>query len=93
MNEPLGVPQAKKLIQHILRTGSVAFSSHALEEMRNDDLTTQDCVNILRAGVLDPPEYTKGTWRYRLRGGGICVVAAFRSERELVVVTAWRIRR
>jgi len=93
MKEPLGVHEAKKLIRAILQSGRVAFSGHALEEMENDDLTTQDCVNILRAGTVEPPEFEKGSWRYRARGGWICVVVAFRSERELVVVTAWRIRR
>ena len=53
-------------------------------------LTTVDCVNVLRAGVVDPPELENGTWRYRVRGGWINVVVAFRSEDTLVVITAWR---
>ena len=44
----------------------------------------------LRAGVVDRPELENGTWRYRVRGGRISVVVAFRSEDTLVVITAWR---
>lgn len=47
-------------------------------------------MNVLRAGVVYPPELENGTWRYRVRGGRINVVVAFRSEDTLVVITAWR---
>jgi hypothetical protein len=90
MREPLSAPVARKVIQQILRVGSVSFSGHALDEMRKDGLTTVDCVNVLRAGVVEPAEYERGSWRYRIHGGWIWVVAAFRSDSELVVVTAWR---
>ena len=93
MNEPLSPPKAKKLIRDILASGAVSFSGHALKEMAQDKLTTQDCENVLRAGVVEPAEYENGTWRYRVHGGWIWVVAAFRSEIELVVVTAWREKR
>ena len=93
MDEPLSAPKAKKAVQEILRSGNTAFSGHALREMKKDDLTTQDCVNVLRAGVVEPAEYENGSWRYRFHGGWIWVVVAFRSEQELVVVTAWRKRR
>jgi hypothetical protein len=80
------------LIRDILESGRVSFSARAFSEMANDDLTTQDCVNVLRAGVVEPAEYERGTWRYRIHGAWIRVVSAFRSEREVVVVTAWRDR-
>jgi hypothetical protein len=90
--EPLEPAAAKRLIRQILEAGTVSFSKHALEEMADDDLTTVDCVNVLRGGVVDPPEFERGSWRYRVRTARVCVVVVFRSEFNLVVVTAWRVR-
>ena len=89
----LDVATAKRRIRHILEGGTVRFSQHALGEMAKDDLTTVDCVNVLRAGVVRPGEPERGTWRYQVVTNRICVVVAFRSNEELVVVTAWRIQR
>jgi hypothetical protein len=83
---------AKRLIRGILQAGTVSFSGHAVEEMRKDKLTTVDCTNVLRGGVVEPGESDRGSWRYRVKTNMICVVVVFRSETELVVVTAWRIR-
>ena len=83
----------KRFILRILEVGTVSFSSHALDEMRKDKLTTVDCSNVLRGGVVEPGELERGSWRYRVKTNTICVVVALRSETELVVVTAWRIRR
>jgi hypothetical protein len=90
LREPLAPSAAKRLIRNIVEVGTVSFSSHALAEMANDDLTTVDCVNVLRGGVAEPGEYQRGSWRYRVGTARMCVVVAFRSDEELVVVTAWR---
>ena len=90
MDEPLGPDAAKRLIRKILQTGRFTYSGHAKEELVADDLTTVDCENVLRGGVIRPGEYERGGWRYRVETNRISVVVAFRSERELVVVTAWR---
>lgn len=58
--------------------------------MLADELTTLDCENVLRGGVVRPAEYSSGSWRYRVETARMTVVVAFRSEHELVVVTAWR---
>lgn len=89
---PLETAVAKKLIRHILEAGTVTPSGHALKEMKKDDLTTVDCTNVLRGGVVEPPEFEKGTWRYRVKTNRVCVVIAFRSKQELRIVTAWRIQ-
>ena len=89
-DQPLSTPDARTLIRQVLETGTVTWSSHALREMENDDLQTPDCTNVLRGGVVHPPDVERGTWRYRVSTGKICVVVAFRSETEIVVVTAWR---
>ena len=90
--EPYAPPHAKRLIQRILQEGAVRFSGHALEEMAQDNLDTVDCVNVLRAGVVEPAEWENGSWRYRVRTPRMCVVVAFRSTTAAVVVTAWRKR-
>ena len=90
--EPLSPPEARRLIQEILETGSVTFSKHAEEEMAKDNLTMVDVANVLRGGVLDPAELENGSWRYRVRTARIAVIVAFRSETELRVVTAWRFK-
>jgi hypothetical protein len=61
--------------------------------MAKDHLDAVDVDNVLRGGVVEPGEYENGSWRYRVRTDRITVVIAFRSGSELVVVTAWRIKR
>jgi hypothetical protein len=90
MDEPLAPDAARRLIREILRVGRFTYSKHAMEELLADDLTTVDCENVLRGGVVRPGEFEHGSWRYRVGTIRITVVVAFRSERELVVVTAWR---
>lgn len=90
LDEPLQPAAAKRLIRGIIQTGTVSLSKHAQEEMTQDDLSLVDCVNILRGGVVAPGELERGSWRYRVSTPRICVVVAFRSDMELVIVTAWR---
>ena len=88
--EPLSSERAKALIREILKSGNVSVTRHAEREMRSDDLTLVDCVNVLRGGWVESCELEKSTWRYRARTNRICVVVAFRSPSCLVIVTAWR---
>lgn len=90
--EPLSPPEARRLIREILDRGAVVFSRYAEEEMTKDNLTMVDVTNVLRGGVVDPGEFENGSWRYRVRTARIAVIVSFRSETELRVVTAWRIR-
>jgi hypothetical protein len=92
--EALDRERATALIHRIIRDGQVAWSQHAIDEMRKDKLTTVDCTNVLRAGaVTEPADLERGTWRYRVHTQRMCVVVAFRSDEELVVITVWRKRR
>ena len=93
MDGPLAPDAARQLIREILRAGRFIYSKHAKEELLADRLTTVDCENVLRGGVVRPGEFENGSWRYRVETDRITVVVAFRSEHELVVVTAWRIER
>ena len=92
LSEPLAPATARMLIRSILESGSVGFTKHAREEMANDSLTEIDVVNVLRGGTVEPAELERGTWRYRVRTPRMYVVVAFRSEKMLSVVTAWRIK-
>jgi hypothetical protein len=85
--------RARKLLREILASETLTFSGHAQKEMAKDKLTSQDVVNVLRAGVVEPSEFENGSWRHRVKTNTICVVVVLVSEEEAVVVTAWRIRR
>ena len=90
--EPFEGGKAKKLIREILANGTLVISKHAEKEMLEDGLVRQDAMSVLRGGLIsEPAEEDRQTWRYRVRTRRIVVVVAFRSEKELVVVTAWRL--
>lgn len=91
MKEPLHPSTVKRLLVAILANGLLAFTTHAQEEMANDNLTETDVRNTLRAGVVSPGELVNGTWRYRVSTSRMAAVVAFRAEDHAVVVTAWRI--
>lgn len=93
LTEPLTDTDATRLIKTIVATGHVTVTGHAAEEMANDGLTVVDITNVLRAGFVEFSEYERGSWRYRMRTARIVVPVAFRSEAELVVITAWRVKR
>ena len=84
---------ARKLLRDVLAAGFLRFSNHAKTEMAKDRLTTQDALNVLRAGVVEPSELERGSWRHRVKTNRICVVVTLASETEAIVITAWRIRR
>jgi len=91
LKEPLGNEQARSLLRRILSAGgTVSFSNHALEEMEKDGLTSVDAQNVMRGGVVELSEEDRGTWRYRVRTARMTFVVAFRSEKSVMVVTAWR---
>jgi hypothetical protein len=90
LQHPLSHDAARRVIGQVLKTGTVTFSSHALEEMAKDELTTVDAANVLRGGVVEFAEEVNRSWRYRVRTSRMTFVVAFRSEHALVVVTAWR---
>jgi ABC-type uncharacterized transport system ATPase subunit len=91
LKEPLTPADAKRLLRAILAGGEVVFTSHALNEMEQDGISQADAIGVLRSGVVEPAEFERGSWRYRVRANRTYVVAAFRSELAAVVVTAWRV--
>lgn len=93
LKEPLSPDAATALIHAIARSGDVGWGDHAIKALAARKLQTPDCVNVLRCGsVADHADLEHGTWRYRIQTNRICVVVAFRSDTELSVVTAWRVK-
>ena len=96
MGQPFKASNAKQIIRRILQDGSVVLDNpHLKDEMtkENPPLTAVDIVNVLRGGACDEAEWENGEWRHHVRTQRICVVVAIdENERELVVVTAWRMK-
>jgi hypothetical protein len=87
------IVKARRLLREILASGTLTYSGHAKKELAKDKLTTQDVVNVLRAGLVEPSEFERDSWRHRVTTNTMCVAVVLVSEQEAVVVTAWRIRR
>ncbi|MEM7248784.1 MAG: DUF4258 domain-containing protein [Acidobacteriota bacterium] len=83
---------ARQRIRELLAIGSLELTRHAHEEMAADDLHLSEVVRVLRAGVVEEPEWERSEWRYRVRTASVIVVVAFEPD-CLVVVTTWRVRR
>jgi hypothetical protein len=83
--------EAQTLIRAALKkTGAVAFSGHARNAMEDEEITAVEVEGALRAGTVREPEAEKGEWRYQVHTQRLTVVVAFRSNKEIVVVTVWR---
>jgi hypothetical protein len=61
--------------------------------MEKDGISQAEAMGVLRGGVVDPAEFERGSWRYRLHARHTYVVVAFRSDTAAIVVTAWRVIR
>jgi hypothetical protein len=103
---PLTAAEARKLIRRLLDAGTFVVVQHARDEMKKDNLTVVDAVNILRGCPPKEPESENGAWRYKVSTPRMVFVVEFDpepevaqadvvdiAEMELVVVTAWRVRR
>lgn len=90
---PRDLVRVKRLLLEILSDGSVRYSRHAKEEMLADGMTILDCISVLRGGIVRPPDFEGGSWRYRVETASMTVVVAIRSRNELVIVTAWRAKK
>lgn len=91
MNQPIRATEARKLLRRILTGGIITYSQpHAIARLKERALSTLDCENVLRAGVVDEAEWNDGGWRHQVRTQKIVVVIEFLSEDEVLIVTAWR---
>lgn len=85
--------EAKKYFQEQRSAGTLKLilTPHAEKEFAKDDMDMQDCRNILRGGVWDPPEWENGSWRYRVRTPKMAIIIEIDFEVcEFTVVTGWR---
>lgn len=90
--QPLRAVEAKKLVRQILKHGQVSFTTHALKELKKDDMTTVDVTNVLRAGACHDPEWENGAWRYSAETQRFRVIFELDTETHCMVVTAMRFR-
>ena len=91
MNEPLRASEARTLLRTILDQGVVTYAvPHAVQRLRERNLSTVDCENVMRGGIVEEAEWENGAWRHKVRTAKIEVVVQFLSEDEVLVVTAWR---
>jgi len=94
MEQPLKCAKAKVLLRKILNSGVIVYSRpHALDRLKERNISMIDCENVLRAGTVHEAEFENGTWRHQIVTGKLAVVVEFLSEKEILVVTAWRIGR
>ena len=91
LQEPLRPDEARRLLREILASGTITYAiSHALDRLRQRNISILDCENVLRGGVVDPGEWENGAWRYRVRTQKIEVIVQFLAADEVLIVTAWR---
>ena len=91
MKKPLEPKEAKERIREILSKGRVVYSRpHALERLRERNLTMLDCANVLRGGSVSPGYKEGKYWRYNVATNNMEVVIQFLPYSQLMVITAWR---
>ncbi|MEM6649324.1 MAG: DUF4258 domain-containing protein [Pseudomonadota bacterium] len=96
--ENLSKPVAKAKVREITQNSScVLFTSHALERMKQRDVTTRHVMNVLRKGhIYDDPIWNNKhqNWSVnilqRTAGAEIEIVAAIDWPSKLMVVTVIR---
>jgi protein-tyrosine-phosphatase len=85
--------QAKKIAAEILSEGSISYTGHCKQELKNDKMDTVDVINILRCGRIgrEPEPAEKfGAWRYRVETHKMAVIIEIHSTSHVRVITAWR---
>lgn len=90
--EPLPPPKVKRVLWAALASGGISFTNHALQEMAKDGITEDEALLVLRGGIVEPGEFVRQSYRYRVHASRAYVVVALRSTSAAVVVTAWRLR-
>jgi len=90
LEEPLGNVEARQLARRILEDGFYVFTRHCENRLMERDLSSVDCMNVIRGGHVTAIELVRSAWRYRFETPRISVVVEFESEDEFAVITAWR---
>ncbi len=71
MTHPMNPATAKREIIRLVAAGKVFFSSHAHDEMALDGVSSVEVFSVLRGGVVQPAEFERGAWRYRVTARSI----------------------
>ena len=91
----MGREEARKQVTKIMQEHpeNVRFSAHSIRELANDNLTSNDALNVLQspaAKIHTDGELEKGNYRYRLETTHLLIVIGFWEDGSgLNVVTAW----
>jgi hypothetical protein len=91
--EPLDPTDAKRFIVAAVNSGSMEIGTHAWKEMGDDNLFPDDIFEILLGGVVEPAEFRKGSYRYRVRTSRGFAVVSFDGPERIALVTVWRKKR
>lgn len=92
--EPFEPVIARKNLTKALVNGEVVYSYHALERMKERNISADDVVETLHRGIISRPAEEHRTknrtlWRYRVDRDGLSVIFAFNGEKVVVVVTTF----
>ena len=85
--------EAKAHILKALETGRVRFTSYCRGRMAERSVTEVEIINVLRGGVVEPAEFERGAWRYRVRANRIYVVVELEEDADgdfVLTITLWR---
>ena len=91
----MNTEQAQKIIRFVAGgCGTITWSCHARDRMKERNYTPDDVLHILQTGKITKSEYNElaGNWKYTIHGcdldgdeGG--TVTAILSESEIVIIT------
>lgn len=82
---------AKKLLRRVCEVGKLELTNHAEEVLRKAKLDLLDCMNVLRGGSFEYPEWENGTWTHRASTSKMTVVVAIDEHFATFTITdAWR---
>lgn len=81
------------------QAGRVRFTSHALDELDDDGLTTADAVNCILTGEIIEDQFDQ-QWEHTkykfygdsLAGGEIGLIARWDDRDKVIVITIFRLR-
>ena len=87
-----------KRIKEKIRQGHYVLTSHAEEEMDNDELSLADVENSILTGKIEGQQKDRitGGWKYRIQGealagDGLEGVAKIGATGKVVVITVYRV--
>ena len=89
------VPEAEKIIRHLVKEGKISFSKHARQRMRQREVTTPQILNCLSKGrITEPPFFSYengGGYETRVErgtaGDWLRVVVCLKLSQNLLIIS------